>query len=70
MGPTITLNTHGPNPGSRSPHGYNHVALGLADPFLVERWSGRRLARLPPLHEQLELLYDHVLPFNAAVVAV
>jgi len=47
------------------PHGYNHIALGLADPFLVERWSGRPADGLPPLHEQLQLLHDHVLPaFN------
>jgi 5,10-methylenetetrahydromethanopterin reductase len=47
------------------PHGYNHIALGLADPFLVERWSGRPLDGLPPLHEQLQLLHEHVLPaFN------
>ena len=44
------------------PHGYNHIALGLADPFLVERWSGRPVDGLPPLHEQLQLLHDHVLP--------
>jgi alkanesulfonate monooxygenase SsuD/methylene tetrahydromethanopterin reductase-like flavin-dependent oxidoreductase (luciferase family) len=44
------------------PHGYNHIALGLADPFLVERWSGRPVDGLPPLHEQLQLLHDNVLP--------
>ena len=29
------------------PHGYNHIALGLADPFLVERWTGRPTDGLP-----------------------
>ena len=44
------------------PHGYNHIALGLADPFLVERWSGRPAEGLPPLHEQLTLIRERVLP--------
>ena len=44
------------------PNGYNHIALGLADPFLVERWSGRPVDGLPPLHEQLQLLHDYVFP--------
>jgi len=44
------------------PHGYNHIALGLADPFLVEQWTERRIDGLPPLDEQLRLIHDHVLP--------
>jgi 5,10-methylenetetrahydromethanopterin reductase len=44
------------------PHGYNHIAVGLADPYLVQRWSGRSIAGLPPLSEQLRLIHDEVLP--------
>ena len=44
------------------PHGYDHIALGLADPFLVERWTGRPTDGLPSLVEQLRLIHDHVLP--------
>jgi hypothetical protein len=40
----------------------DHIALGLADPFLVERWSGRPAEGLPPLHEQLTLIRERVLP--------
>jgi hypothetical protein len=28
-------------------HGYDHVALGLVDPSLVESWSGRRIDGVP-----------------------
>ena len=42
------------------PHGYNHIALGLADPFLVERWSGRPAEGLPQLHEQLTLIRERM----------
>ena len=45
-----------------APHGYNHIALGLADPFLVQSWSGRPADGLPPLDEQLALIHDRVLP--------
>jgi 5,10-methylenetetrahydromethanopterin reductase len=44
------------------PHGYNHLALGLADPYLVERWAGRPIDGLPSLEEQLRLIHEHVLP--------
>lgn len=45
------------------PHGYDHLALGLADPFLVEHWSGRPAAEgLPSLTEQLRLIHDRVIP--------
>lgn len=43
-------------------NGYNHVALGLADPYLVESWSGRAVEELPSLSEQLQLIHDEVLP--------
>jgi 5,10-methylenetetrahydromethanopterin reductase len=44
------------------PHGYNHVAAGLADPYLVQSWSGQPIAGVPPLPEQLQLIHDEVLP--------
>ena len=31
------------------PHGYNHIALGLVDPRLIESWSGQRTEGLPDL---------------------
>jgi 5,10-methylenetetrahydromethanopterin reductase len=45
-----------------APHGYNHVALGLVDPSLVESWSGRRVDGVPDLAGQLELFAAHVVP--------
>jgi 5,10-methylenetetrahydromethanopterin reductase len=44
------------------PHGYNHIALGLVDPYLVESWSGRRVSGLPDLASQLELFTGQVIP--------
>jgi 5,10-methylenetetrahydromethanopterin reductase len=44
------------------PHGYNHVALGLVDPGLVETWSGLRIDGLPDLRRQLELFASDVAP--------
>jgi 5,10-methylenetetrahydromethanopterin reductase len=44
------------------PQGYNHVALGLVDPYLVESWSGRRLAGLHRLADQVELFAARVAP--------
>jgi 5,10-methylenetetrahydromethanopterin reductase len=49
-----------------APHGYDHVALGLVDPSLVESWSGRRMDGLPDLAGQLELFAAHVVPALAA----
>jgi 5,10-methylenetetrahydromethanopterin reductase len=45
-----------------APHGYDHVALGLVDPSLVENWSGRRIDGVPSLAGQLELFADRVVP--------
>lgn len=44
------------------PHGYNHVALGLVDPSLVQSWSGRRIDGVPGLAGQLELFAADVVP--------
>jgi len=44
------------------PHGYDHVALGLVDPSLVESWSGRRVDGVPDLAGQLELFASSVVP--------
>lgn len=44
------------------PHGYNHMALGLVDPYLVASWSGRRISGLPDLVSQLELFTARVVP--------
>jgi 5,10-methylenetetrahydromethanopterin reductase len=41
---------------------YDHVALGLVDPGLVESWSGRRVDGLPDLAGQLELFAAQVVP--------
>jgi alkanesulfonate monooxygenase SsuD/methylene tetrahydromethanopterin reductase-like flavin-dependent oxidoreductase (luciferase family) len=43
-------------------NGYNHLALGLVDPYLVESWSGHAVAGLPSLGEQLRLVHDEVVP--------
>jgi alkanesulfonate monooxygenase SsuD/methylene tetrahydromethanopterin reductase-like flavin-dependent oxidoreductase (luciferase family) len=43
-------------------NGYNHIAIGLADPFLVRSWSGRAIVGLPTLSEQLRLVHDQVVP--------
>jgi 5,10-methylenetetrahydromethanopterin reductase len=45
-----------------APHGYNHIALGLVDPSLVESWSGLRVDGLPDLAGQLELFAAEVVP--------
>ncbi len=45
-----------------APHGYDHVALGLVDPNLVEGWSGRRIDGVPDLAGQLELFSAQVVP--------
>jgi len=45
-----------------APHGYDHVALGLVDPSLVESWSGRRVDGVPDLAGQLELFASSVVP--------
>jgi 5,10-methylenetetrahydromethanopterin reductase len=47
------------------PYGYNHLALGLVDPDLVERWSGRRVDGLLSLAGQLELFAAEVAPVLA-----
>jgi 5,10-methylenetetrahydromethanopterin reductase len=47
-------------------NGYNHMALGLADPFLVESWSGVSVRGLPTLAEQLRLVHDEVFPALAS----
>jgi len=44
------------------PCGYDHVALGLVDPSLVESWSGRRIDGLEGLAGQLELFAAQVAP--------
>ena len=48
--------------GPRRPHGYNHIALGLVDPSLIESWSGQRVDGLPDLAGQLELFATQVVP--------
>jgi len=45
-----------------APHGYDHVALGLVDPTLIQSWSGRRIDGVPDLAAQLELFAAHVVP--------
>jgi 5,10-methylenetetrahydromethanopterin reductase len=44
------------------PHGYNHIALSLVDPALVQSWSGWRPDGLPDLATQLELFATQVMP--------
>ena len=50
-----------------APHGYNHIALGLVDPALVEGWSGRRIEGLPSLAAQVELFAAEVAPALAGI---
>jgi 5,10-methylenetetrahydromethanopterin reductase len=45
-----------------APEGYDHIALGLVDPSLIESWSGTRLDGLPGLRAQLELFAERVIP--------
>jgi 5,10-methylenetetrahydromethanopterin reductase len=45
-----------------APLGFEHIALGLTDPLLVERWSGRSIRGLPTIAEQLRIVRDHVMP--------
>jgi hypothetical protein len=44
------------------PEGYNQIALGPVDPYLVESWSGRRVAGLAGLADQLALFAAEVVP--------
>lgn len=44
------------------PQGYNHIALGLVDPYLVASWSGERVDGLPSLAGQLKLFAGQVVP--------
>jgi 5,10-methylenetetrahydromethanopterin reductase len=44
------------------PNGYNHVALGLVDPSLLQSWSGWHPDGLPDLATQLELFASQVMP--------
>src|SRR5262245_39356049 len=48
-----------------APNGYDHIALGLVDASLVERWSGRRVQRVGELAGQLELFASQVTPVLA-----
>jgi hypothetical protein len=50
-----------------APYGYNHIALGLVDPALVEGWSGRRIEGLPSLAGQIELFAAQVAPALAGL---
>jgi 5,10-methylenetetrahydromethanopterin reductase len=45
-----------------APYGYDHLVLGVADPLLVERWSGQPCEGLPSLADQLQLIRDRVVP--------
>jgi 5,10-methylenetetrahydromethanopterin reductase len=45
-----------------APHGYNHIALGLVDPALVESWSGLCVDGLADLRGQVELFAAQVIP--------
>ncbi len=44
------------------PSGFNHVILALTDPYLVQKWSGRRIKNVPDLRGQLRLIHDRVMP--------
>jgi alkanesulfonate monooxygenase SsuD/methylene tetrahydromethanopterin reductase-like flavin-dependent oxidoreductase (luciferase family) len=46
-------------------NGYNHMALGLVDPHLVQSWSGRAVDGLPSLGEQLRLIQGEVASLSA-----
>jgi alkanesulfonate monooxygenase SsuD/methylene tetrahydromethanopterin reductase-like flavin-dependent oxidoreductase (luciferase family) len=51
-------------------NGYSHVALGLVDAGLVEKWSGRVVHGVGELAAQLELFANHVMPALATVGGV
>jgi 5,10-methylenetetrahydromethanopterin reductase len=44
------------------PSGFTHLICGVIDPFLVEQWSGLKVAKVPDLRGQLRLIHDRVMP--------
>ena len=44
------------------PTGFNHVICAPIDPYLVEAWSGRKVANVPDQKGQLRLIHDQVMP--------
>ena len=44
------------------PTGFNHVICAPIDPYLVEAWSGRKVANVPDQKGQLRLIHDRVMP--------
>jgi 5,10-methylenetetrahydromethanopterin reductase len=38
------------------------LILGLTDPKVVEKWSGRRVKKVPDLRGQLRVIHDRVMP--------
>jgi 5,10-methylenetetrahydromethanopterin reductase len=44
------------------PNGFTHIIFGLVDPDTLEQFTGRTIANLPSLNEQLRLIHDRVMP--------
>jgi 5,10-methylenetetrahydromethanopterin reductase len=44
------------------PTGFDHLALCIVDPYLVEQWAGVRVDDVPDLEGQLRLVAEHVVP--------
>ena len=42
--------------------GVNHMILGITDPAMVKAFTGRDLAGVPGVKEQLQLVHDEVMP--------
>jgi 5,10-methylenetetrahydromethanopterin reductase len=44
------------------PTGFNHLICAPIDPYLVEAWSGLKVAGVPDQQGQLRLIHEHVMP--------
>lgn len=45
------------------PTGFDHLICAPIDPYLVEAWSGRKVANVPDQQGQLRLIHERVMPF-------
>jgi 5,10-methylenetetrahydromethanopterin reductase len=44
------------------PTGFNHLICAPIDPYIVEAWSGLKVANVPDQQGQLRLIHDRVMP--------
>jgi 5,10-methylenetetrahydromethanopterin reductase len=48
--------------GEVAPSGFDHMLCAPIDPYLVEAWSGIKVANVPDQRGQLRLIHDRVMP--------